>query len=73
MCVGTRHTVFIIATMSCDLIYTKFNILIMFEHKKFDCHDKSGWLQGQDEKKCGHLFFEFITKAKFKLVLNSCF
>lgn len=30
----------------------------------------TGDLQGQNENKCGNLF-EFITKAKFKLVLNS--
>lgn len=66
------QTVSVRATMSCDLISAKFNTLIKFKHKKFGCHNKHGWLQGQDEKKCGHLFFEFITKAKFKLVLNSC-
>lgn len=43
------YTVFIVA-IECDLIYAKFNMLIKFEHKKFDNHLISmNDLQGQDE------------------------
>lgn len=52
----------VIATMSCDLIFAKFNSLIKFKHKKFGCHNKHGWLQGQDEKNMEIYFLSLLLK-----------
>lgn len=47
-------------------------MLIKFKHFKFDYHMMNmGDFQGQDEKS-GNLFLEVITKAKLKLLSNSC-